>query len=413
MDERISALLTWGERNGAALHPSIEAYHDTQTGTSLRVKPGSATLPLDTQIVSCSYSSSLSYFNAISASPILHNHSAPFPNEFLSKMAVHVVSNFYLCQQALERENGFWWPYIQSLPTVEELNTPLFWTEDERTWLNGTNLEKGITDRENLWKGEWERGRALLGDMGLEIDWKLYLWAATIFSSRSFISSLLPLDIISDENEKQRKYWEERLAREGPFPVLFPVVDLANHSPTARVAWRSGDSVLSICADEHIPEGGQIFNNYGVKSNSELLLGYGFMLPENDEVAVAFKRPEGRIRQVWEGLSSYQLEKTGEPKTLFHIRGRPYLHHIANSRAKELRILEDGTMDLLAVMVANERELAIMETLIKDARKVSPEAELEESSEKLKRCTIRAAAVLCDKLMVEKNKILSEAANFG
>jgi len=66
------------------------------------------------------------------------------------------------------------------------------------------------------------------------------------------------------------------------FPVLLPVFDLANHSPNARVTWRpSNESAGLIGLTNDLVAGGEVFNNYGQKSNEELILGYGFDLALN------------------------------------------------------------------------------------------------------------------------------------
>jgi hypothetical protein len=82
---------------------------------------------------------------------------------------------------------------------------------------------------------------------------------------------------------------QESLDGKGLFPVLFPLVDLANHSSTALVTWFSNaqndPNDLSIINESDIPQHTQIFNNYAPKGNTELLLGYGFCLPGNDEVS--------------------------------------------------------------------------------------------------------------------------------
>lgn len=78
----------------------------------------------------------------------------------------------------------------------------------------------------------------------------LYIWAATVMSSRSFPSSAIA-DAMVDS------------------PVLIPGLDLLNHSPSARVTWTWGSNSCAIAADELLPEGSQIFNNYGPKGNEE------------------------------------------------------------------------------------------------------------------------------------------------
>lgn len=76
------------------------------------------------------------------------------------------------------------------------------------------------------------------------------------------------------------------------FPILFPVIDILNHSPTARVEWDFHplqDFTLKILSHEEIQPGDEIYNNYAPKQNDELLLGYGFCVPDNPVEQFAIK----------------------------------------------------------------------------------------------------------------------------
>lgn len=91
------------------------------------------------------------------------------------------------------------------------------------------------------------------------------LWAATIFTSRAFIST----HILPDHET---------------VPILFPVVDILNHSATAKVEWDFNPHTsfsLKLLEGEAFAPGQELFNNYAPKQNDELLLGYGFCLESN------------------------------------------------------------------------------------------------------------------------------------
>jgi hypothetical protein len=66
--------------------------------------------------------------------------------------------------------------------------------------------------------------------------------------------------------------------------VLFPVVDILNHSVSAKVEWDfqpyTSFSLKLLEGDSFTP-GQELFNNYAPKQNDELLLGYGFCLEHN------------------------------------------------------------------------------------------------------------------------------------
>lgn len=65
---------------------------------------------------------------------------------------------------------------------------------------------------------------------------------------------------------------------------MLPGVDSLNHQRGAAVSWVTSSSpVPEIALVLHNPNsaGSELFNNYGPKPNSELILGYGFAIKEN------------------------------------------------------------------------------------------------------------------------------------
>jgi histone-lysine N-methyltransferase SETD3 len=66
--------------------------------------------------------------------------------------------------------------------------------------------------------------------------------------------------------------------------VLAPFADLLNHKRPRQTQWYYDDNLESfvIQATEDIPEGSEIFDSYGKKTNARFLLNYGFCLEDND-----------------------------------------------------------------------------------------------------------------------------------
>jgi len=56
---------------------------------------------------------------------------------------------------------------------------------------------------------------------------------------------------------------------------------MLNHAHGRAIEWRYDDAAVRVVAGEPVPAGAEICNNYGVKSNGELLAGYGFCLADN------------------------------------------------------------------------------------------------------------------------------------
>lgn len=115
-----------------------------------------------------------------------------------------------------------------------------------------------------------------------------YLTAATYISSRAFPSSLL------SPNPSLRP-------SPSTDPILLPGIDSLNHARGQPVSWvvshpDANDtealikepSISLVLHTSAIP-GQELYNNYGAKPNSELILGYGFSLPENPDDTIVLK----------------------------------------------------------------------------------------------------------------------------
>jgi hypothetical protein len=73
-----------------------------------------------------------------------------------------------------------------------------------------------------------------------------------------------------------------------PRVVLAPLIDLLNHGSAcdggANAQWEYDDAAraLRVCTTRAVPRGAEVTLSYGRKSNADLLLHYGFVLPMPD-----------------------------------------------------------------------------------------------------------------------------------
>lgn len=109
--------------------------------------------------------------------------------------------------------------------------------------------------------------------------------ASTYLSSRAFPSTLLS----STPSLKSTL---------SSHPVLLPGIDSLNHARGQPVSWvvshakpedSSAESTISLLLHNPAKVGQELFNNYGAKPNSELILGYGFSLPNNPDDTIVLK----------------------------------------------------------------------------------------------------------------------------
>lgn len=200
----------------------------------------------------------------------------------------HVVGHFFLMKQYLMGKDSFWHPYITTLPQPDSISSwslPPFWPDEDFEFLEGTNAYVAAEEIQGNAKRDFKEARKILKEEGFE-NWQdytrhLFNWAFSIFASRSFRPSLVtPKPVQERELPKG--------VRIDDFSMLLPVYDIINHEIKANVRWavdhQSGgasETCRFITFDSYKP-GEQVFNSYGKKTNSELLLSYGFMLPESE-----------------------------------------------------------------------------------------------------------------------------------
>ncbi|KAL0934582.1 set domain protein [Colletotrichum truncatum] len=284
MDE----LIAWAKSHGACLHPSVEIYNDPKTGNSFRVSPDGADVKPGATVVTCSLNLTLSYLNTTTTpSPgFRHDESTtPFPPSFLESVPPHVISRFFLINQYLLGKASFWYPYIRTLPQPEHLQSwtlPPLWPSDDIELLEDTNVHVAISEIKARLKAEYKHAIAAFGDDSARKEYTrlLYHWAYSIFTSRSFRPSLvIPA-------KRQRTLNLPEGCGVDDFSLLLPLFDVGNHSPLAKISWEHPENAGDTCAlrtlDTYGPKD-QVFNNYGsTKTNAELMLAYGFRIPESE-----------------------------------------------------------------------------------------------------------------------------------
>lgn len=220
-------------------------------------------------------------------------------NKYISNP--NVITQLYLCKLKFsnndDHSNQFFKPYLDLLSL--NLEQPYFWSNDELSFLKGTDLLIILYSNLNKLYEEWNQ---LLNILNIEhkdksknvndnseqiieyiqnnldalhkgnVEWTsfiAYVWSNCIFTSRAF-----PELIISDH----QKVTNLQQA------FLYPVVDLLNHRNDENVEWTYSDGKVNFFSKElqTLNVGDELYNNYGDKSNEELLLGYGFVEENNN-----------------------------------------------------------------------------------------------------------------------------------
>lgn len=166
----------------------------------------------------------------------------------------------------------------------------------------------------------------------------MYLLGATYLSSRAFPSTLLSSDpsLIANPNSHQ---------------VLIPGVDSLNHARGKAVTWgvskwntpsraRPG-LCIQLTLNTPYAAGSELFNNYGPKPNSSLILSYGFAIEDNPDDTIMLKIGSRG------GPNGQSSEKSSTSAKIEHEIGRD---------ARGADALWDDVLSLVAVEFSNDED---------------------------------------------------------
>ncbi|KAL1297291.1 hypothetical protein AAFC00_004846 [Neodothiora populina] len=315
---KLERLVKWFIDNGGYLHPSIILSYDEQLGAHFRC---SADVAPGTHVLTVPHHLAISNLNAQvdDAFPVFRSHAKQF--------TVEALTFFYLCAQYINIETSFWRPYLESLPSpASGYDTPLWFADDDRKWLEGTDLQPTSLAREAVWRTYWQDGIKILESEGIDVDpytWDLFKWAATVYTSRSFNSQTV--------RPQDSKYWTAyKYTPQGrqtalldlsnysqdwkDFSILFPVMDAGNHNPNARVDWAYDPGRFSFTVSDGVKAGEEVFNNYGPKGNDELLMGYGFCAADNphDGILLSMRPPPPPLQEMLRVIHPGYFKTSGE-----------------------------------------------------------------------------------------------------
>jgi len=154
-------------------------------------------------------------------------------------------------------------------------NMPIFWSEEELSWLQGSYILQQVKDRKRniaADRDEIIRAAPEFEDFPLEE----FMWARMMVASRNFG---VKIDGVQTD-------------------ALVPYADMLNHLRPRETSWtfNQADYQFTITSLKTLKKGQQVYDSYGKKCNSRFLLNYGFSIESNrdsngqchDEVRVKF-----------------------------------------------------------------------------------------------------------------------------
>jgi len=244
----------------------------------------------------------------------------------------HVYLMLYML---IDRKNpdSFFKPYYDILPKTLS-NMPIFWSEEELRWLDGSYLQTQIEDRKFAIESDYNAICELAPSFRNVSTLEEFKWARMCVCSRNF-------GLVVNGTRTS---------------AMVPLADMLNHYRPRETKWTFDNTLqaFTITTLQNITAGAQVYDSYGQKCNHRFLLNYGFSIENNveadgfcpNEVPLEFKLLE----------SDLAIEK----KTTFWQAD-------GGTLAKRIRVCATDNentrvaFSYLRVMVATPEEFEIME----------------------------------------------------
>ena len=181
------------------------------------------------------------------------------------------ILSLFLMSERLRGSASFYAPYLEILP--QEPDTPIVgttWTHEALEACQDPQLVKRVGQRLGLMQSIFHQLRHICQETQVwttlpwlsqpdDFTFELFSWAWAIIQSRSF-------------------------GRRLPYTALVPFADCLNHgNVNMTYDYDHTRGVFTMTCGQALGKGAQVLNSYGRKSNTELLMDYGFVLgPENE-----------------------------------------------------------------------------------------------------------------------------------
>ncbi len=166
---------------------------------------------------------------------------------------------FLLYDRKVNGDHSFFKPYYDILPKTLH-NIPIFWTDDELEYLQGSYLLVQIQDRIDAITEDYYSICEVAPDFANIATLEEFKWARMCVCSRNF-----GLQIDGHRTS-----------------ALVPHADMLNHHRPRETKWTYDDDLeaFTITTLQRIPRGAQVYDSYGQKCNHRFLLNYGFAVEE-------------------------------------------------------------------------------------------------------------------------------------
>lgn len=157
-------LVQWFQEHGGQISDDVQIVHSNSQGFHMRaVRP--LTSPV---VVTCPLKLTLSCLNLDpKQKEVLQITSCLQPCQ--GKIPDHILTYLLLIEQRNKGEESPWHAYVSCLPGPGTMGTPLWFDEQDMTFLAGTSLAPAAKERKAAYYQEWEQAVTVLKDIGVPL----------------------------------------------------------------------------------------------------------------------------------------------------------------------------------------------------------------------------------------------------
>jgi protein-histidine N-methyltransferase len=246
---KMDTFISWLKKNGAKFpHLYVEKYKKNERGvkTKKTLEPNKNIIRIPKKIIIYSEMGKQTDLGMQ-----LQKHDENVSNPDIIYLLLFIVKN-------LDDENGFYYPYYQTLPK-DLSHLPVFWRETDLKHLKGSYIREVIRERKKGFMKNYKILCRACENFSKICSVKKFMWTRSIIGSRNFG--------IFVDNIKQS--------------AMVPFADMLNHSASVNTKWYYKKNAFLLDSTKSIKVGGEITDTYGIKCNSKYLLYYGFTLHDN------------------------------------------------------------------------------------------------------------------------------------
>lgn len=164
MDSLAEDLLSWFVQNDGVVNPDVRIVYSDEHGFHMRARQS-----LSSSIVaSCPLRLTLSCLNLDAEQKEVPFVDSPL-RQCRDRIPDHILTYLFLIEQRNKGKESPWHAYIACLPGPDSMTTPLWFDEDDLTYLTGTSLLPAARERKADVYRQWEQAVTVLRESNIRL----------------------------------------------------------------------------------------------------------------------------------------------------------------------------------------------------------------------------------------------------